>query len=92
MNQNEFIEYLLKEVFIYPDNFKNDGKYQEFYKNGLCYFRYNIKYDFLYCSYDNVWGVFRKKYNLNDHEIYNLFKEMLVNIFKMIETTIRIWF
>ena len=85
MTQDEFIKYLV-DILIYPDNFENNGKYQEFYKDNKQYFEYSLKYDILWCSEKNVWNVFEKEYGLNYNEIEDLLKDMLKKYFNM-ETT-----
>ena len=88
MIQEEFIKYLI-DILIYPDEFKidEDGD-QYFYKDNKRYFLYDIENDILYCSHDNVWNIFKDKYGLDDQEIEDLLKDILINTFKMSETTI----
>ena len=85
MNKEEFIKYII-DILIYPDEFKidEDGD-QCFYKNGLCYFSYDIKNDILYYSEDLI----KKECGFNFSEIKDSLKHILLKYFKMDKTTVR---
>ena len=88
MTQEEFIKYLV-DILIYPDEFKiNEYGNQYFYKDDKLHFHYNSSNDTLWCSYKHVWNIFKEKYGLNDKEIEDLLKDMLLNNFKMGGTTL----
>ena len=57
------------------------------FKNDEFIFEYDIKYGILWCSYDKIWTIFLKKYELNDLQITNLIKNVVEEHFKNMEVT-----
>ena len=57
------------------------------FKNDEFIFEYDIKYGILWCSYDKIWTIFLKKYELNDLQITNLIKNVVEGHFKNIKVT-----
>ena len=86
MTQEQFIEHLV-DVLIYPDFLKLSENKLIFFKNDKWYFEYDEKKDILWCSNEHVWNIFKDKYGLNNNEIFNLLKDMLLNTFNMSEPT-----
>lgn len=86
----EFIDFL-KDILIYPDEFKTDGYFQTFCTNGKLYFIYEPKKDRLTFSNDYIFEIFKKEYGLNDKEIQVLIKNMLKKHFNMETTKIYVY-
>lgn len=57
-----------------------DSKF--FMKNGKYFFRYDLKIDSFYCSYDNVWFVLENNYDFTYLETQAFIKSMLKKHFK----------
>jgi len=58
----------------------SDSKF--FMKNGKYFFSYDLRWDFLHCSYDNVWFILENNYNFSYLETQAFIKSMLKKHFK----------
>ena len=52
-------------------------------KDGKYLAEYNLKNELFWYSTDNIWSVFKSKYDLEDNEINNLIKHQVEKHFKI---------
>ena len=83
--ENLFLEFAV-DLKIKID--EKECKYYVFlFKNDDLYFYFNLKNKDFYVNSDEIWSIFKSKFQLNHNEIHSFMKYMLERHFKLMDFT-----